>query len=1124
MRRPRRPIDFEDYLARLRPPVTPDEAIAKLPRLASRLKNRDFVESAAIIAGLATERTFHAHQVRLDWAIRVLAASAHGSKVLDRAALDRLVNEDFPKLRLDAQEDPLEQAFVGRVTTHRGAFRLLGGVFDHSAALTDLIVSAFEVLGVAKTSAALDDALALLRLSDALLARAGEAAWSIGPDTPVARLELPSSAALTQLAARVHFTAEELGELGIDIVRLEAFRLQPDDRLEIAAGPVGATPLDRKPLWRAGTDWIVLAPGSISAAIRSHLIDAVVELGLQGEMSARMVLIQHERLTECGFLKDAPQKILNHGGIPALDRVLEISPGRFCHVLETVDGFEGWPDRGLGQDMPCSPAEEAALARSISDARDAARSSGDFREGFTLWLAGSWGSGRSISMGVIDRFPDWPVIVIEPADACVLGLGQNGRLRDVMRLDAVRQRIVRDGYEFHHPGTWLNLYAFWLENDYDLLPPNLDIEPPANLQFGLLRQAELRADAYERWDRTALSHPRFEWVVASRMERHPFSGELEPIYASIEALERQRLIGAAAGRAGIAWIEAIQNADRETLYQSWDAALHWWLWVSPVWEQWSGLKSSLIDLILSIDPTPTAGWTAVTDGQIDAAVRVWRDESGVARIHLGRGWHLGAMRADNRSEMALAAGLLQAAALNQDMELDRAAALVLVRDIASENIRHRHAHEVRRVIEALGAEGVIQPFRRLSHTAMTSEKYGAVWRIRSREAPREVRGVEDCVALVRACLARELSDLSAMAARYDRSSLVVAALSSQQAALLEARTWETSARATRAIHGVDRDLDMSQEQRNHVHSVLRCSSIMAEFAQADAVLTGGLSVGRMDIEAFQAKVMALIHVADMLPALIAGQQNPVLRISPSGDLRSDRQFSDATLKATAIQLHAIDRQQADKNYDLRVEKRPSPEPTDEDLGAALEAEYGVPHAVLREFAMGVARIAIEDGSDVCVRRRSQLLAELAEDGLFADTSLDRLIERLTLPRRQGWNDVPPGTTAGDFDVSKFDRPRSLIGRPILALTEDEDPLLVAAPAVIERALVHNLSGALSGSLQNRFWSSRIMQQFASRQGARAGLQFNTEVAAAVADENLATWSERTMSWCLNRKQRPPSGA
>lgn len=323
--------------------------------------------------------------------------------------------------------------------------------------------------------------------------------------------------------------------------------------------------------------------------------------------------------------------------------------------------------------------------------------------------------------------------------------------------------------------------------------------------------------------------------------RRGWSGELEPIYAAIDAVRRQRLIGAAAlDGAGVAWVEVItKEADRETHFQTWHAALLWAKRVLPVWAARSGQPLSLVDLVVSVEAAPTDDWEAASEAEIDAAVTVWRERRGVVRIHLARDWHRGVMRADNRSEVTLAAGLLQACAISEGGELARDAAIALVRGIVSADIRHRHTSDVVRVVEALGGAGVVQPLRRMSQTAMSVEKYGSVWRVRPRNAPREIRGVEGCVALVRALLASETEDFRALVGRYDRADLVVAALRSQQAALAEGRSWETSARAMRAIHGVEADLRFSLEQRTQCNTVIRCSTVIAEFAQTDAKSEGG---------------------------------------------------------------------------------------------------------------------------------------------------------------------------------------------------------------------------------------------------------------------------------------------
>ena len=76
------------------------------------------------------------------------------------------------------------------------------------------------------------------------------------------------------------------------------------------------------------------------------------------------------------------------------------------------------------------------------------------------------------------------------------------------------------------------------------------------------------------------------------------------------------------------------------------------------------------------------------------------------------------------------------------------------------------------------------------------------------------------------------------------------------------------------------------------------------------------------------------------------------------------------------------------------------------------------------------------------------------------------IERLTLRSRDGWADIPAEASPNDHDLGWSDRPQSIIGRPLLAIDMDEDPLIAVAPAVIERAAAPNLSSDKRGQSQS----------------------------------------------------------
>jgi hypothetical protein len=134
-----------------------------------------------------------------------------------------------------------------------------------------------------------------------------------------------------------------------------------------------------------------------------------------------------------------------------------------------------------------------------------------------------------------------------------------------------------------------------------------------------------------------------------------------------------------------------------------------------------------------------------------------------------------------------------------------------------------------------------------------------------------------------------------------------------------------------------------------------------------------------------------------------------------------------------------------------------------------------------------AQIAIKRGTDVIVLPRSELIHLLEATNPVLSKGVAPLIDRLTLPARNGWDDHPVGTSSGDFDLAKFDRRLSLIARPIVALSNVSDPRVVVGPALIERTYRHNISGAMTGSLQNEFWTSAEMRAFQARQVAKRGL-------------------------------------
>lgn len=149
----------------------------------------------------------------------------------------------------------------------------------------------------------------------------------------------------------------------------------------------------------------------------------------------------------------------------------------------------------------------------------------------------------------------------------------------------------------------------------------------------------------------------------------------------------------------------------------------------------------------------------------------------------------------------------------------------------------------------------------------------------------------------------------------------------------------------------------------------------------------------------------------------------------------------------------------------------------------------------------LAELARRAAGSADLRWMHSFIAQTALDGLASNGLRDFI---LFPSPREAWR------SAGLFGSRA-------LARPIVELSAEPDAELVFAPAVIERAMLHNMGGALSGALQNEFWQSDAMRKFSSSAGAAAGIAFNGRVAERLQQLQLRAWPSATPAWCLNQK-------
>lgn len=1105
------PPDIEDFLAALAgmsPPTTPAGALANEPAIEELVRQFDPARAIDILAGLLTDARFQANNIRLELAVRLVIGLSSGSRRPKATDLNILLNSQLENARTAWLEDPIEDFFVESIVTHQGEFHIFSGTWEKAAPHTEAVLNAFRRLpDGAPKELAIRQAFALLRLSDELVRRSGHRPGTIGGGNPQGELPLPSDSRLAALAARTRFSASDLKRLRITEDDLRPFYMGRSERDNILDAEPGNSGLEFRPLFRTQFGLVIAVPSNISTAVRAHLITVATQYSLQKRLQFELFNSKADLLDQSSFRFIPSGKTNYIDDLMYCDQTFEISKGRYLHIFFSIDSFEGWPDRAFGSVTASPESFTDCIVERMRAAKAGAEAAPGFQGGMTLWMTAGWGAGRSFSFSPPDDLDGWMFAAAEPTDIAIMTTCEDGALSDIWRLERQHRLVEEQGFRLVNVNGLLNLFHWWRTTDHALIPPReIDIVPPTTINFdtGLLLHA--RREAFEKFERRAICDEAGRWHIVARLERELIYQALQHVYGSLNDIRLANLTAVAQEGGCDWWVRLVDGGKKgRDGFETWRTVLIWAGQVMPLFI--GTLKKrdlrSPIAFDLTFENTPTdynfATSAPLTNEQIESGIELKSGAENKISLHLKPEWFIGFNRPDNYAERTLGVKLLQGACklLNIERTSEELHAIVL-QAAGSTDFRHRHAFFVESAMDQLGASGLIEAFSPIPVSAGALAKHDSAWEVHGREAGPRIVGKDACLDFILAFVANCRGKLLREVAKFNKRDLVVAALRGLQSAISNEAHWRRSARALRAIHGVERDFETSLNHMTMANCVLRANSMLAEIASVVSS-DGRQPVGRMDIEELQAKALQLFQSSDNYPAFKSGRMDPTIQISPTGDPLYNHDFHEAAIERSARLRHASVRQESSNSYVDRFKKKPERSAPDVSITAVIHKEYGVPLEVFREFSAATASLARDAGTDVMVLNRSRLISELRGIEYLEDMEFSPLIDRLTLPVRPLWDQIPPGFSRRDVDLSKFDRRLSLIARPIICLSSDPDPLLAVAPGVIERALSHNINGAMHGTLQNEFWVSREMLAYAGKAGGNIGLEFNLSLAGGLID-------------------------
>ena len=1119
--------DITKLLERMAPPETPDDSFANANGALNEVRSWHRRNAALGLAGLQTEPAYHANDIRLDWLQRLVLSKAEGKKKPAPKDFQRILNHALDVAKVLRLEDPIEDTFCDLVTTSAGNFRILLGRWEAAAAYTQTVFDAFEDLPASDQKAsALEAAYALLKLSDEICERAGIDRGVTSGGSQMDAIRLPSKERLNDLARRVRFKRSHLERLAIDSGVLQQFYLQERFFPFVSDRAIGDTPLEFCPLLAEESGFAVISPTNLSLAVRAVLIEAAVEGGM-GLALQRRLLERQERFSEAtGFWPTGSIRLSAPNKHNLRASVCKYDHGRYLHVIQIPTLFDGLPERGFGT-LRRLPAEtNEFIAADIERFWQFVEQEGDCRSSATVLLLSGWGAPHAVAPPIkADKVPaHWQFVPLSFADAAVLGACDNGKLRDILRLTEQADRLEQAGFSTTNPNGLLNLFGFWRMTDGNLVPEHMwETVPPMNLMLGVDDLLKPRLEALQRQDRRALPLPEGGHKVVQRKDWG--YDDLDPIYASPEDVAHGRLAGAVAFGGRTVWIEseAREGVSRTWQYQVWNAILEWLGIVGPRLAE--GPAASLfgegahrVSIVLPKDDGAIGIITGtVPQRSLSESIEVRRDAgSRLAVVEIGEDWADHLRDVENRAEAELVAAVLEGIADANHKDFSRAAIVSHVRAaIGSSDWRWLHAFEADDPMPRLAALGVVEGFKPISFSAHALIKCGSVWTFRDRSLGGKIEGEEACREFLKEYRDSLLASLIADIRRFDRKSLVTAAARSFHAARHEQHLWRSTIRAMRAIRGPAADTNAFDRQ-NKVNAVIRASKSICEIAACEAAPEGGLSPARAEIDEMFAKALLLFGNGQLFAAIRAGLVPASLRVSPGGDVLSEREIFSRLLEPGANWLHSRVLDRAHENYGSTVEAESPPERLGwpDGLRAAVEAEYGTTAEAYVDFQFAMVQLAENKGQDVFVARHSELKEALEKNAAYPGGDTGALLKRLTLNCRTSWH---ADLSEAEIDLSRFDRRFSLINRPLAAIDGADDPAVVVAPGLIVDSVTYCISGLHRGDLNNTFWESVEARRYAGARGDAVGHEFEEEVASKLNAIGLDAECGCKLSKLLNQK-------
>lgn len=1092
-------------------------------------------DACAILAGMLIDPRFEANVIRIDLLYRIALSNSNGTCTPNVSELMEVLNDALERAKILRIEDPPESPRIEMIPTSRGNFQTVSGNMVYAAASAQTLLRAYETMEETKSrSACLDSIYALLTLSEESISRSKSIPDAQHCSFPAGSRLIIQQSTINAFKSCTTFSSDDLNRIIVNPGLITPFIMKTAQQEAVSHQRVMNGFVEGKPILQRKDGSIVINLPYISTAIMTLMIESELTSNTHDEFLLRLLHEQELYTHPSTFWDLSESKWKTMSEFHLRHTAKEIEPDRFLQVIQFALPLDDFQSQRFSARDSSAPVK-GMIETVIEEFWDVLKAKDTSTEGITVLLVSDWGSVVELDALAMQNEPppNWRYMPLHFTEVEALGADESSTLDDLCRMYRQVTILSKNNIHIMNPSGILNLYEHWMRTHRQLTITDTNTSSSGSqVPYGLIvLETDLIRSVREKTvnmrDRTALPFVDGSHKIVQRLDIDT-SMELQAIYMASDDYHHNIVRGAVSLDRFTWWIHV--NSDSTHVmslsYNILRSVLHWLaetgVYIVRSMPNLFQNNVSLVQIQLhQKDRFISQASSANKYTSLSESIQLRRSPDGNLILMLHDAWFTSIAAPENVAELELAAATFEAiSGIQSDDDARQRFRDVIKESLPSADWRWIHAEAAFVPTDKLRLSGLVGRFRPIRPSAFAVATCGLLWGIVQPSQGSKIVGEPECIELLTQYIKLIHQSVVTLLSRLDSESVVLLCGDHYQRARHELREWQKKSPALRAICRGNIG-DILLRKRAEVNTVKVATKILCELAVHESPHAGEQCARWSDIE----EILALLVVARKSRQLLLSIQRRLipaeLQITAWGELISDEDITGSVLRKSA--QRATNRE-LDRAARICIEEDSPQAP---DLGSAtftidpefervLVAEYSVSSEILGQLFELLPEFAIRHSSSVIIIRRSEFSKEVNTRLGCPSRMIDSLIDRLVLSpsqHRVSFDRV----LRPDLDFGRFDRPNSMINRPIPMLSDSPDPRLVVIADCILDSFSYMLYGLHSGSLQGECWVSNEARRFAGRRASVRGREFESTVAKRIRERRLEVHDSVTISWLLNRK-------